>query len=143
MLVSVCCSPIPSYLRCFPYWRARTFSLYGVTRLHTSPTVISTRRYSIVKERLICGGSYQMCRIHYGGSIHITNDKIYPRRQNKKAVTQRHSNRLLWLYLLCNGFRPWVVPQKYVIFSCIRIRAMGNTYNGEICPIHYWSLSIP
>ena len=54
----------------------------------TSPTVISTRRYSIVKERLICGGSYQICGIHYGGSIQITNDNFIPsigsRRERQK-----------------------------------------------------------
>ena len=44
----------------------------------TLPTVISTRRYSIVKEHLICGGSYQICGIHYGGSIQITNDSFIP-----------------------------------------------------------------
>ena len=54
----------------------------------TSPTVISTRRYSIVKERMICGCSYQICRIHYGGSIQITIDNNIPsigsRRERQK-----------------------------------------------------------
>ena len=27
---------------------------------------------------VICGGSYQICRIHYGGSIHITVDNNIP-----------------------------------------------------------------
>ena len=45
---------------------------------HTLPTVISTRCYSIVKERIICGGSYPICGIHYGGSIQITNDSFIP-----------------------------------------------------------------
>ena len=27
---------------------------------------------------VICGGSYQICRIHYGGSIRITNDSFIP-----------------------------------------------------------------
>ena len=55
---------------------------------HTSPTVISTRRYSIVKERIICGGSYQICGIHYGGSIQITNDSFIPSIGSRRECTK-------------------------------------------------------
>ena len=55
---------------------------------HTSPTVISTRRYSIVKERLICGGGYQICGIHYGGSIHITVDNNIPSSSSQREGTK-------------------------------------------------------
>ena len=37
---------------------------------------------------VICGGSYQICGIHYGGSIQITNDSFIPsigsRRERQK-----------------------------------------------------------
>ena len=35
--VSVCCSPIPSSLRSFPYWRARTFVFLGALCLRSYP----------------------------------------------------------------------------------------------------------
>ena len=55
---------------------------------HTLPTVISTRRYSIVKERIICGGSYQICRIHYGGSIHFTKYNNIPSTGSQREGTK-------------------------------------------------------
>ena len=30
------------------------------------------------QETVICGGSYQICGIHYGDSVQITNDSNYP-----------------------------------------------------------------
>ena len=74
----------PKLFATFPVLARSNFRLSW----RTSPTVISTRRYSIVKERIICGGSYQICGIHYGGSIQITNDSFIPsigsRRERQK-----------------------------------------------------------
>ena len=69
---------------------------------HTLPTLISTRRYSIVKERLICGGSYQICRIHYGGSIQITNDSNIPSSSSRRDGTK-------WAMIL-NFFKENLIP---------------------------------
>ena len=72
----------------------------------TLPTVISTRRYSIVKEHLICGGSYQICGIHYGGSIQITNDGFIPssssRRERQKDTPFQQNSQFIFVLQSAN-----------------------------------------
>ena len=37
---------------------------------------------------VICGGSYQICGIHYGGSIQITNDSFIPSSSSRREGTK-------------------------------------------------------